>query len=230
MELNGATLFGGTLISHGNGVVTVIGGSIFDGTSAGGLTNSAAVEMLDGEQLTMRGSITNTNSISLESTGDVTTLMIDSEGVTLNGGGTINLSDNSNNIITGATAGAELDNVDNTISGSGQLGDGQLTLINGQPGGLTGTIDASDDDAPLVIDTQGVTFTNYGTLEATGAAGLVIEDTTVDSTGGGFVSIAGAGGTVELQNSALLGGTIDGLLNVIGGDSVLDGTKRCRHD
>ena len=62
-------------------------------------------------------------------------------------------------------------------------------------------------------------------MEATRAAGLVIEDTTVDSTGGGFVSIAGAGGTVELQNSALLGGTIDGLLNVIGGDSVLDGTN-----
>ena len=107
VELNGATLLGGTLISHGDGVITVIDGiSVFDGTSSGGLTNSAAVEVLDGEQLTMRGSITNTDSISLESTGDATKLMIDSEGVTLNGGGAINLSDNGNNIIIGATAGA----------------------------------------------------------------------------------------------------------------------------
>ena len=161
VELNSATLYGGTLISHGDGVITVIDGvsingtsiiSVFDGTNSGGLTNSAAVEMLDGNQLTMRGSITNTDSISLESTGNATTLTIDSKGVTLNGGGTINLSDYGNNIITGATAGAQLDNVDNIISGSGQLGDGRLTVYCNDGSGI---IDASGINAQLVIDTQG---------------------------------------------------------------------------
>ena len=140
---------------------------------------------------------------------------------TFSGQGQINLTDNANNVITGAGAGAMLTNIDNTISGSGQLGGGQLTLVNDQ----LGTIDATGPDAPLIIDTQGNVVVNDGTLEATGLAVLVIADTTVDSSDGGTVSVAAAGGTVELQNSVLLGGKIDGLVHVVSGDSVLDGTN-----
>ena len=56
-------------------------------------------------------------------------------------------------------------NVDNVISGAGQLGGGSLTLING------GTIIANGANA-LVIDTGANDVTNNGTVEATGSGGL----------------------------------------------------------
>jgi hypothetical protein len=53
-------------------------------------------------------------------------------------------------------------NVDNIIAGAGQLGEGQMTLVNG------GTIDASGINA-LVLDTESNVISNSGTPEATGA-------------------------------------------------------------
>lgn len=226
VDLESAIIFGGTLMSYANGVMNVVQGTdIFDGANDSsatnsGMTNSADVEVLDGQQLTLRGEINNSDYIGLDSTGDTTTLLIDSTNVSLNGYGTINLSDQSGNVITGVTASATLTNNDNTISGSGQLGNGQLTLINGQ----YGNIDATGDVNPLIINTQGNAVINYGTLQATGAAGLLILDTTVDSSGGGFVSLSASGGPVELQGAVLVGGSIEGLINVIGGLSILDGT------
>ena len=174
----------------------------------------------DGSTLALHWNIDNSGVVSLNSNGLATTVSIVAS-TTLSGQGQINLTDNANNVITGAGAGAMLTNVDNTISGSGQLGGGQLTLIND----LHGTIDATGPDAPLIIDTQGNVVINDGALEATGLAVLVIADTTVDSSAGGFVSKAETGGTVELQSGVLLGGTIDGLVHVVSGDSALDGTN-----
>ena len=204
VDLESATILGGTLISYASGVIDVVNGSsIFDGTNDSsatnsGLTNSADVEVLDNRQLTLRGEINNTNYIGLDSTGDTTTLLIDTSNVSLNGYGTINLSNHSNNIITGVTANATLTNNDNTISGSGQLGNGQLTLINGQ----YGTIDATGDLNPLIINTQGNVVINNGTLEATGPAGLLILDTTVDSSGGGIMACRWRKPAVQLNCKA----------------------------
>ena len=60
-----------------------------------------------------------------------------------------------------------LTNVDNTISGAGQLGAGQMTLVN------DGTIVATGSNA-LIIDTGANAVINSGTLEAAGSGGLVI--------------------------------------------------------
>ena len=56
------------------------------------------------------------------------------------------LSDSAQNIISGTVPGVTFTNVDNTISGAGQLGDWQTTLVN------DGTIIATGTHA-LVIDT-----------------------------------------------------------------------------
>ena len=91
-------------------------------------------------------------------------------------------------------------NVDNTISGAGQIGEGQMMLVN------EGTIDATGTNA-LTIDTGANAVVNSGTLEATGSGGLIVHG--------------------DLSNSGLLWAnsghlTVDG--NVSGtGSALIDG-------
>ena len=121
----------------------------------------------DGAILPLGGIIDNSGSIMLGSTGSETNLQILVESATLQGGGQVMLSDDNHNVIFGGAASATLINVDNTISGAGHVGDGQMTLVN------SGTIVADGTNA-LVIDTGSNAITNSGTLEATGSGGLFI--------------------------------------------------------
>jgi hypothetical protein len=167
-------------------------------------TNAGPMTMSDGAILPLGGTIDNTGTIALNSTGDETDLEIIVQGVALEGGGQLTLSDNSQNVIFGGASSATLTNVDNTISGAGQLGQGQLTLIN------EGTIDASATNA-LIVDTGSNAIVNSGTLEATGSGGLVI-DSAVENSGniwadGGNVTVNGAvagNGTATISGSAML--------------------------
>ncbi len=117
-------------------------------------------------------------------------------------------------------------NVDNVISGAGQLGGGSLILING------GTIIADGANA-LVIDTGDHDVTNSGTIEATGAGGLQILGSVANSgliwadggniliggdlTGTGELHIGGAA-TVEIggsdSNNLILDSAATGLLRL----------------
>jgi len=143
--------------------------------------------------------VDNTGTISLENGAHLEFVQ---HGATLEGGGMVLLSDSADNLIFGSDAGVTLTNVDNTISGAGQLGDGQLTLIN------EGTIIATGENA-LTIE-SGSAISNTGTLEATGAGGLVVNG--------------------ELVNDGLLwanGGNLDLEGNVSGtGHLSVDGTAR----
>ena len=94
--------------------------------------------------------------------GSGTLLQLIQHGVTLQGGGEVTLSDDAGNVIAGTMSSVTLTNVDNTISGAGQLGNGQMMLIN------EGTIVATGNNA-LVIDTGANAVVNSGTLEATGS-------------------------------------------------------------
>ena len=73
-----------------------------------------------------------------------------------------------------------LNNVDNTISGAGDIGNGSLTLHN------EGLIEAQGSHA-LIIDTGANTIINTGILEANGDS--LIVDSPVS--GGGNAVIAG---------------------------------------
>jgi hypothetical protein len=122
-------------------------------------------------------------------------------GITLQGDGQIVLSDDDGNVISGTLSNVTLTNVDNTISGAGQLGAGQLTLIN------QGDIVATGTHA-LVIDTGISVIENSGTLESTGSGGLVISSDLANSglvwAHGGNVVLNGA---VSGSGSALIDGT-----------------------
>jgi hypothetical protein len=148
--------------------------------------NSGTMTVGNGAILPLAGTIDNTGAIALGSTGDTTSLEILVNGATFQGGGQLTLSDSGQNAIYGGDARALLDNVDNTIAGAGQLGQGQLTRHN------EGTIAATGTNA-LVIDTGANPIVNTGSLEAEGAGGLVVASAI---SGGGAADI-GAGSSLE---------------------------------
>ncbi len=120
------------------------GDFVFDQTPV--TYNSGTMVISDGALLPISGVVDNTGAIQLGSAGSETDLEIVQHGATLQGGGTLRLSDNTENVIFGSDPSVTLTNVDNTISGAGQLGDGQMTLVN------EGTIIATGSNA-LIIDT-----------------------------------------------------------------------------
>ena len=172
---------------------------VFDQTPV--TDNAGTMVISDGALLPLGGTINNTGTIALDSSADQTELQIIGDGITLQGGGQIILSDSHENVIFGATAAATLTNVDNTISGAGQIGigDGNLTLVNE----AHGTIDANISGGTLTLDT-GHTITNDGTLEATNGGTLQIDDPV---SGGGSAIIAG--GTLIFDAQSNMNVTFD---------------------
>ncbi|WP_292373465.1 VCBS domain-containing protein [Mesorhizobium sp.] len=163
------------------------GNFVFDQTPV--VNNPGTMTIGDGALLPLSGTVNNSGVISLNSAGSETLLQVIQHGVTLQGGGQVELSDSAFNIISGTGLNVTLTNVDNTISGAGQLGDGMLGLDN------RGTIIASGSNA-LVIDTGGSVVANSGTLEATGSGGLVVAGGVENSgmlwANGGNIAIHGA--------------------------------------
>ena len=138
--------------------------------------NSGTMQIGDDAHLALSGTINNTGTIELNSTGDETDLLIIQQGITLTGGGHVVLSDAAENMIHGTSADVTLTNVDNTISGSGDLGGGLLVLVND----THGIIEATGAFNPLTIDTG--SFTNHGLVLSNGEGGLEIKGS-LDSDG-----------------------------------------------
>ncbi|MGY4478358.1 Ig-like domain-containing protein [Bradyrhizobium sp. USDA 3364] len=218
--------------ANGNAVITLADGQTItlDHVHAADLTaanfefdvtptteNPGSMTIGDGAMLPLSGVIHNTGEIDLQASGDDTLLQLIQTGITLNGGGHVVLSDDDHNVIAGTASNVTLDNVDNLISGAGQIGQGSLTLSN------EGTIDATGTHA-LVIDTGANVIANAGTLEATGAGGLVLASVVANSgliwanggtvtaegevTGNGSALISGAG-TIEFGSASAAGVTFD---------------------
>ena len=141
--------------------------------------------------------------IALQRQRDQTELQIVGDGATLQGGGQLVLSDSAANFIVGTISTTTLTNVDNTISGAGQigLGDGNLTLVNE----AHGTIDADIAGGTLIINT-GHTVIDAGLLEASNGGTLLIEDA-VNGSGSGSAVING--GTLEFGASSNLNVTFN---------------------
>ena len=155
----------------------------------------------DGAILPLSGIIDNSGTIELNSTGDMTELQITGDGITLEGGGQIVMSDSEMNFIVGTSPTSVLTNVDNTICGAGQIGtgDGNLTLVNE----AAGTINADVAGGVLTLDT-GNTIINFGVLEASNGGTLQVQDAV---TGGGSAVIAG--GTIEFDSASSIAVTFD---------------------
>ncbi len=220
VNLQGADIVGGTLKTVGTGVIQAVDRtSQLDGTTSA-VNNTGVLNIVNNQFLTVIGTIANTGSINLNTTGNTTEMIVGSAGVTLNGGGKVALSNFFNNYILGSGASSTLTNVDNTIAGSGHFGDGQMTFVN-QAAGL---IDATGSSA-LIVNTGASTVKNAGLMEGTGSGGLLIQSTTVANAG---TLLAAAGSFVNLQSADIQGGTFatsgTGVVQAVDRGSVLDGT------
>jgi len=172
----------------------------------------------NGTNLTVNTGIANAGKMSINSTGNSTALYIGGSNVTLSGGGTLTMGNNGNNFILGSAGGNTLTNVNNTIQGAGNIGDGRMALVNQ----TSGVIDANQPTA-LVIQTSNGT-TNTGTLEATNGATLVLTGASGGNftNTGGTIRAVGSGSTVNLQSGVTItGGTLTtssgGLIETPGG-------------
>jgi hypothetical protein len=172
---------------------------LFDQTPV--TNNAGTMTISDGAALPLSGVVNNSGIVALNSIGNATHLQLIQHGITLEGGGQVILSDSGENFISGTIPSVTLTNLDNTISGAGQLGAGQMTLVN------DGTIVATSSHA-LVIDTGANLVTNIGTLEATGSGGLIVNSDVANSgqiwADGGNITINGA---VTGSGSAMINGT-----------------------
>ncbi|KAA5846604.1 type I secretion C-terminal target domain-containing protein [Pseudomonas chlororaphis] len=137
--------------------------------------NNGTLTIADGAIMPFGGGLHNSGTIELGSAGNETSLEILFRGATLTGGGQVLLSDNAQNVIFGGSADTVLTNVDNHISGAGQLGAGQMILAN------AGLILASGMNS-LVLDTGTHTISNSGVLESTGTGGMTVASA-VENTG-----------------------------------------------
>jgi hypothetical protein len=181
--------------------------------------NSGDMTVSDGAMLPLGGTVDNSGTIALSSSGDQTELQIVGNGVTLQGDGQVILSDSSENMIVGANADATLTNVDNTIAGAGQIGtgDGSLTLVNE----AAGTIDANIAGGTLTLDT-GNTIVNAGLLEATNGGTLDVQDGTIDNTGTGADGIALGSTSTLLVDTATLDLTGGGDVSLASGSQIIE--------
>jgi fibronectin-binding autotransporter adhesin len=195
LQLNSATIHGGTLTNSSTGTIEVasginkLGGTI--NNSAGGtfkIDNNATLD-LGG------GTYSQLGTLQLNSSGNFTELVLDGN-VTLTGG-TVTLSNNTQNYIFGQISSDTLTNQE-TIQGAGQIGHGQMTLVN------SGTINSNASSGITIQANGGVT--NTGTLEATSGATLALSSTGIVNNAGGTISANT--GTVQVTSSTVSGGTI----------------------
>src|SRR5262249_6875635 len=94
------------------------------------MDNEGTLSVDDGAMLPLSGEIINHGTIALNSTGSETLLQVVQHAVTLEGSGQVILSDSDGNEISGSAPDVSLVNVNNTLSGAGQLGAGQMVLVN----------------------------------------------------------------------------------------------------
>jgi hypothetical protein len=216
---NFASVTGGTISTTGTGQVIV-------GASENGfftdITNTGNLIGENNSDLGLSGSIVNSGTISVTSTGNATDIELQGGVVALSGGGTVTLN---------STAGAQdaringtgtLTNVDNTIEGSGNIGLNALGVAN-QVGG---TIDANVNGELLIIDpSSALGLTNAGMMQASNGGVLVLSgfgNGTFDNTGGTIQALDGS--QVQLVTSASVSnGTLSssgsGFVTVTSGNS-----------
>jgi hypothetical protein len=136
--------------------------------------------------------------------GSYPTLLVGAAGLTLSGGGTVRLG-YAADIVKGVSGMATLTNVGNILQGGGQLGDGEMGLVN-ETGG---TIEA-DIASALVINLGADTLANGGIIETAKNAQAVIDGAVANTgtlyAGVGQLNVEGA--VTGSGEAAISGGTL----------------------
>ncbi len=214
VNLQSATSIGGVLDTSGTGYFQSSNG-VLNGTSY--MVTNQGIIYTDGGSLTLEGMIDNNGSIDLSGyityiTGYETVrggnLIVAGGVTTLSGGGAINFTSDGDGDLISGVGGSTLDNVDNVIFGTGQIGigDNNLTLINQTNGVIDGNITNG-----LTISTGANSISNAGMIESTNN-GILLINSAVSNTG----SIVANGGKLIVNATvtgsgfaAISAGTLD---------------------
>jgi hypothetical protein len=227
LELTNASIVGGTLNNLAGGSIYNVGTTTFDGsTAAGPVTINGAVTAMDNAVLDLAGSIVLNGAMKIVGGGDHDGIVSVLGAAALTGGGTITLSALGNDAGYGGSAYIEgyeatLTNVDNTIQGTGIIGDDQLAVING------GVIDATPEAGTTTLTITATSeFTNSyngtgGLMEASGGATLAINGVTVNNALGD-ITVVDASSALSLANATIQGGRLN---NAAGGSIHNTGTS-----
>jgi hypothetical protein len=215
---------GGTLNNNAGGTMATVGSvATLDGSTVSGavtISTGSTYTASNGATTNLNGAIVNKGTIQFNGANGTNGILNLAGNVNLSGGGTVAM-----NAATGGGSaffqgnGQTLTNVDNTISGTGVIGNGSLAVTN------QATIDATPagGTSTLVLNGSGG-ITNTSLLEATGTGTLQI-NTTVNNAGG---NITANNGTVQLVNAAVQGGTLNtlngGTMATAGSVGTLDGS------
>jgi hypothetical protein len=228
--INSAFVQGGDLAAFGAGQFVVASGH---SATLNTLATSGTVLLTDNSNLNLIGTIDNSGNIRLTSGGNNTDLRIDNTTATLTGGGSVTMEHVAARFVDeNGSPNGSLVNVDNLIQGLGNIGSGELAVVN------QGTIRANVAGGGLRIDPRvGTTMQNEGLMEAVGAGILVLDGVN----GGDFLNTgtiaARDDSLVQLVNNAIVtGGTLEtngtGEFRVVSGqtafltDLSLDGVLR----
>ena len=155
--------------------VTVEGSESADGLRIGA---GAILNLASGATLEVSQGIADFGTLQINSSGSDPKLAINGTVYLLNNGKLALVGPTGENLIVGvAGTDAKLVNVNNTIIGSGTIGqgDGALTLVNGKNGTIEATPLLVSDLGLLIIDT-GNRDSNSGTLTAAAGGTLQIDD------------------------------------------------------
>ncbi|MGY6634141.1 MAG: beta strand repeat-containing protein [Alkalilacustris sp.] len=169
------------------------------------------------------GALTNDGVVRLDSTGSFTRFRL-GDDLTFGGSGVLEMSNQTQNIVDGASTGLVLtQEADHTIRGSGNLGNSGLGLDN------AGLIEAVGD-AGLTVQLatlDALTRRNTGTLRATDGSTLTISQAEIDNDGGTFEAAFGGTFVISGATTRILGGTLigDGAFALGGSAALVDVTN-----
>lgn len=181
-----------------NGILTTAGSGAINGNNCTlqNVTNNGNFVVPNAQLAALNGTtLTNTGTITINSTGSNTDLRLDAN-INLQGGGTVLLSAATPNRMYGN----RLTNIDNTIRGSGQIGIDQMGLTNH-------AIVQADPGPALSIDPSVSGVINTGVMRAAaGGAVLGLNAGTFDNTGGVIEALNGS--TVSVSTAVISGGVL----------------------
>ena len=201
VNIDGATVVGGTLNTASGGVVETVGTSTLNGVT---ISSSSTYTTAAGATTDLNTSLVNDGTFLIDGSAGNAIVNLGSN-VTLSGGGAVTMKSNSGSAFLRGN-GFTLTNTD-TIQGAGLIGDsGALTIVN------QATIDANVSGQTLNANQGGGSVTNTGTLEATGGGVLQLFSTVTNQTGGavtangGTINVVGtiSGGTLNTLNSGIM--------------------------
>jgi fibronectin-binding autotransporter adhesin len=216
VQLNDVSITSGTLTSSSGGVIASANTWNDPVSTLNNLTISSGtnVDIPNNDGLDLgTGTIINNGTFNLQSSGNNTQLVITGGNVTLTGGGNVGMTGSTGNMIQAGTSGLMLTNVNNTISGAGEIGNGSGLLFVNQASGVVSASGGTLTINPFDSSTTTGSTTNAGLLEATAGGVLQLEDT-ITNTGGTILATGTSGGmsptpsTVELNAVSITGGTL----------------------